>query len=133
MTGNNITQQTIFNYLNEKILPHVNNGVIQSKAYIMDLIHRSVHYLIIHDTISLIVSLLFLIASIWGIIWVLKKVNNTQYGDSLFSEDVAYALFLFLLIIFVASLIVTYNDILNLIQDFMVPELRLYYMYLWVH
>ncbi len=113
--------ENIYKDFTEKFLPKIQEGLVISKDYFMDLFGRYVTYLTISDTI-------------WAVIWAIIAIISTLYfkkslkfhqerGDDLFIAFVAPTA---VGVLFITSLFSSFYFLENVIKDHYIPEVRIY-------
>jgi len=102
----------IYDDFKNELLPKLGESINITKDYFYDLFNRFIHFLIIKDSIYLIVS----IALLTLFSKLIDKENETELN-------------LILTICWIISFIFICINIWHLLQDFLIPEVRIYNLY----
>lgn len=113
--------EQIYNEFTTKVLPKVQEGLMISKDYFIDLYGRYIKYLIIQDSLLIGLGLLFLIVSAVSGYLLYKFYKNEERG---YYDDPVH-LFMICGISLVIGFILTIVSTSNLIKDFYIPEVRI--------
>ncbi len=111
------------------LLPKISEGLVIAKDYFMDLFGRYIQYLIVIDSIKLIVGTLLLIAFVVFLINTFKKYKTFKKSDECYDsyEEVILIWFsMFTIICFISGLLFFSFGASNLAKDIYVPEVRVY-------
>jgi ABC-type phosphate transport system permease subunit len=123
-----MTFDKIYNDITTIVLPQIAEWLTMTKDYAFDLMGRYINYLIIIDSIHILVSVIVLIWLIVGIIklkkW--KKSDDFNYCNDEDTYTISNMIIVCLIIIFSSVLITSIN---NLIKDIYIPEVRIYEIY----
>lgn len=122
--------EEIYKNFTTNLLPKIQEGLMITKDYFTDLFGRYVHYLIIMDSIWIVVGIILLIIGIIStkeIIKIIDKIEeenkNKRYFDK---EDTGQQLILFALTIImgIVGIIIIGTSTKDLIKDIYIPEVR---------
>lgn len=124
-----MTFDIIYNDITTNVLPKLAEWLTITKDYFMDLSGRYIQYLIISDSIYLIVNLILFILSIYY--WIKLFKWSVSIHDDLAYENqwIQYLLLLIPIAINIICLIFIFKFWENLIKDLTIPELRIYEKY----
>ena len=116
-----MTEQ-LYNDFTTKLLPKIQEGLVISKDYFLDLFGRYIKYLIIHDIIFASIGIITLIL---GIISLRKAI---KWGETIDPESSGFVVVLGILSIvaIVAGITMMISNSLNLVKDIYIPEIRIY-------
>ncbi len=114
--------EKIYQDFTEKVLPKVAEGFSITKDYFFDLFGRYIKYLIITDTLAAVVCLAVGITSAVSIVKAVKWFNR----GTAYNRDGRGLLVIGLVILIVLSSIGFFLSLTYLVQDFYVPEIRVY-------
>lgn len=110
-------QEQLYNDFVSNVLPKIQEGLVITQEYFTDLFGRYVHYLIISDSLFVILNLVILILTIYCF----KKYFASLSRDN----DVVLVLYAFSFIISLEVVsLMTFG--LDLIKDIYIPEVRVY-------
>lgn len=104
-----------------KLLPKIQEGLTITKDYFIDLFGRYVKYLIVMDSIQIVVSLIIGCVAVFFIIKAVKS-DDTEYGGWAFWR---------LAVLVVGSIVAVtvfcwfFDSLSNLIKDIYIPEVRI--------
>ena len=114
-------KEQIYNDFVTKLLPKIQEGLVITKDYFLDLFGRYIKYLIIIDSIQLTLSLVVVISSVVYLIKGIKIGIEEDWSDG------AYIFLIFCAATFLFfSLISLSTNIEQLIKDIYIPEIRVY-------
>ncbi len=111
--------ETLYNDFTTKLLPKIQEGLVITKDYFLDLFGRYVKYLIVTDTISIII---FVAVFILGIIFVKKgiKMGIENKWDDMQEFNLVMLSGFAIIIGFIGS--IDYS--MKLVKDIYIPEIR---------
>jgi len=110
--------EQLYNDFVSKVLPQIQAGLVVTKEYFMDLAGRYITYLIIVDTISLVISLVILVlVTYFGF---RKKTREWTMKD-----DDNMVVYLFVVPAMIITLAVAFSSGTNLVKDIYIPEIRI--------
>ena len=112
----------IYADITANVIPKIAEWVQITKDYAFDLMWRYIKYLIITDSIWIVLSILWIIISILILTFWVKKVSEID------DDYISLPIFTWTLIL-VVSILFLFNDWTNLIKDLTVPEVRIYELY----
>lgn len=101
------------------LLPKISNGLIITKDYFFDLFNRYISYLIIVDSLILIICILFIIIPVIFAYKYRKEMAEITDGAG----------WIVLLTLLIIPFVFACNAGLNLIKDIYIPEVRIYEQY----
>ena len=110
-------QEQLYNDFVSNVLPKIQEGLVITQEYFTDLFGRYVHYLIISDSLFIILNLIVLVLTIYYF----KKYFAYLSEDN--DMSLILSLFFFFVSLGVISLI-TFG--IDLIKDIYIPEVRVY-------
>jgi hypothetical protein len=113
----------IYEDFTTKLLPSIQEGLVITKDYFMDLFGRYVKYLIVSDTISIAVGFLGLAIAIK--FFKFSRVCWKESEDSYDRAAEGILMFLSTASVFVSFLFIMFS-VDNLIKDIYIPEVRVY-------
>ncbi len=116
--------ETLYNDFTTKLLPKIQEGLVITKDYFLDLFGRYVKYLIITDSIYLGISSIVTIISIY---YLFKAIKSKEMGTGYNRDDWAgWRIILCALssIGILVGVISTICNITNLVKDIYLPEVR---------
>jgi len=113
----------IYNDFTTQVLPKISEGLTMTKDYALDLLGRYINYLIVTDTITLVATILLSLGIIilYRVIW--KKSKDFNSHDKETYRVWCWVIGVMLLFI---TLSVVLQSGTNLIQDLLIPEIRVY-------
>ena len=111
---------TIYTDFTTKLLPKIQEGLVITKDYFLDLFGRYVTYLIITDTI---IALSCLITVILALYLGLRKSTRQwiKDGGSYSTRDIIY---MPIAIVVVLGTLGFFNSTFNVVKDIYIPEIR---------
>lgn len=109
-----------------KVLPEVQEGLVISYEYFIDLFGRYVTYLLITDIINFVITLLVLITSSYFIYKFLKYIRRNFYDLDEFSGTVYVVGVMILGGIVLSALYVAPNNAFSIVKTIYIPEVRVY-------
>lgn len=115
--------EQMYNDFTTKLLPQINEGLVITKEYFTDLFGRYIKYLIIQDSLILLLSIVFLVVAI------LVAKNLYLKHDDWEREDYDVKIILsFAAILFcgVLGTILFTDSSLKIAKDIYIPEVRVY-------
>ena len=116
----NISEQ-LYNDFTAKLLPQLGQGFQVTKDYFTELFGRYVQYLIVNNTVWLIVSVISLIGGIC-----MCKMACQWYKNRKKSYDENYIILAFFgIIILIVSILGILSNANDLVKDIYVPEIRI--------
>lgn len=113
------TLDTIYNDFTTKLLPQIQNGLVITKDYFLDLFGRYVKFLIVEDIFYTVWGIICLVI---GIILFKKFLKLTKKDSHIDDGHIAGMIFLGILPIIIGILMISINT-LDLIQTIYVPEI----------
>lgn len=109
-----------------KLLPTIQDGLVITKDYFMDLFGRYVKYLIIIDSLYLAISISCIILSIFIYNKIRKYIKKEKETNTYDCGEPYEFLYLLPIFIILAGLMGFFDYSDNLIKDLTVPEIRVY-------
>lgn len=107
--------EELYSKFTTDFLPKIQEGMVITKDYFTDLFGRYIHYLIVMDSLNLILSLLTILITLIVAYRIREWAIETTDG----------AIYLFLLLlVFPFALAMDSAD--NLVKDIYIPEIRIY-------
>lgn len=100
------------------LLPKINEGLVITKDYFFDLFGRYVKYLIVTDSIKIVIGLILIIGSVIAV----KKLISYGRKNHWDGEYVGVCLLVFPIIV---GLILLFDNTFNLVKDIYIPEIRI--------
>lgn len=118
--------EQIYNDFTTKLLPQIQEGLVITKEYFIDLYGRYIKYLILIDTLSLVFCILFVLGSSYCIYYCFQQYKEKE-EDGFFGDfDDGYLMVSIIpLVFFVISILFTFSAMDNLIKDIYIPEVRI--------
>lgn len=110
---------TIYQDFTTKLLPKIQEGLVITKEYFGDLFGRYVKYLIVTDSIYMVVGFTMLVLGIVGTGYVMRKIRNQS------RTDIWEMGLLFTGIFILTGGISFFVNLNNLIKDVYIPEVRI--------
>lgn len=107
----------IYEDFTTKMLPTIQEGLVITKDYFLELFGRYVQYLIIFDSFQVVVSLLALLAAYKAFRRFKAWVDSFDCDFLCWSAFVIYVLFFFLSFV---------SGVDDLLRDIFIPEVRIY-------
>jgi len=120
-----ITEQ-LYQDFTEKMLPKINEGLVITKDYFMDLGGRYIKYLIVSDTLDLLIGLVFFITGAVIMRKVMKHMKDKW--DNQISDEAAGMIitgFIISIVMMVISFFCILGDAKNVVKDIFIPEIRI--------
>lgn len=120
----------IYTDFTTKLLPQIQEGLMITKDYFIDLFGRYIKYLLITDSIGAIVFFIAVWAFLWGAMKTWKygwQKPDSDYGSSNF-DDLVWPIFVFIGLIggIVIFVIAFWIGVENVVKDIYIPEVRIY-------
>jgi len=111
--------ETLYNDFTTKLLPKIQEGLVITKDYFLDLFGRYVKYLIITD--SILLGLMILL-SITGVIFIYKGI---KYGNKKnWNGGVEIPLIMFGIFMTIFGIGFSVDSAMSLVKDIYIPEIR---------
>jgi hypothetical protein len=115
-------KEQLYQDFTTKLLPKIADGLTVTKEYFLDLFGRYVKYLIIKDSIGILVSAAILVSSIITLIKLRKKFIEWDRNYNPAALFVPVSLCVAIIITFASTLVFTNH----LVKDIYIPEIRIY-------
>jgi hypothetical protein len=113
----------IYNDFTSKLLPKIAEGFSMTKEYFMDLFGRYVKYLIVTDSIWVLVSFVFVVLSCIA----LAKSRKLATDKDNYYDGEAHGIIAVLCLFAIAiSSLIFFLSIGDLVKDIYIPEIRVY-------
>ena len=112
--------ETIYNDFTTKLLPQIQQGLVITKDYFADLFGRYVKYLIVMDSLCIILGLtMFIVALYFGLRK--KTADWVKDGGSYSGRDFIY---LPIVVIGLVGILMFFFSVGDLVKDIYIPEIR---------
>lgn len=118
--------EKIYNDFTTQLLPKIQDGMVIGKEYFTDLFGRYVKYLIVHDSIQIVLNLFLLVGTSYALyrIWKWASKNNNMQDEAISIGVIIGTVVGVIMVLF--SFIGVVSNIDDLVKDIYIPEVRVY-------